>query len=46
MEPRSHDFKRRAACAVVDEQLKEALAKAQDGFVGKRAQVEIGRAHV
>ena len=39
MEPRSHDFKRRAACAVVDEQLKEALAKAQDGFVGKRAQV-------
>ncbi len=39
MEPRSHDFKRAVASAVVDEQLKGALAKTQDGFVSKRAQV-------
>ncbi len=39
MEPHSHDFKKNAAQAAGDEQLRQALAKAQDGFVGKRAQV-------
>ena len=39
MEPHSHNFKKNAARAVGDEQLRQALAKAQDGFVGKRAQV-------
>jgi len=39
VESRSHDFKRNAASAVFDEQLQLALAKAQDGFVGKRAEV-------
>ncbi len=39
MQPQSHDFKKNAARAVNDEQLREALAKAQDGFVGKRAEV-------
>ncbi len=39
MEPHSHDFKKNAARAVGNEQLRQALAKAQDGFVGKRAQV-------
>ncbi len=39
MEPHSHDFKKNAARAVGDEQLRQALARAQDGFVGKRAQV-------
>jgi len=37
VEPHSHDFKKNAARAAGDEQLKQALAKAQDGFVGKRA---------
>ncbi|MCP4126698.1 MAG: lactate utilization protein, partial [Gammaproteobacteria bacterium] len=39
MEPHSHDFKKNAAQAAGDEQLRLALAKAQDGFVGKRAEV-------
>ncbi|TNF95105.1 MAG: iron-sulfur cluster-binding protein [Gammaproteobacteria bacterium] len=39
MESRSHDFKKNAAHAVEDEQLRQAFAQAQDGFVGKRAQV-------
>ncbi len=39
MEPRSHDFKKNAALAAADEQLRQALEKAQDGFVGKRARV-------
>ncbi len=37
MEPHSHNFKKNAARAAGDEQLKQALARAQDGFVGKRA---------
>ncbi len=37
MEPRSHDFKKNAALAAADQQLRQALEKAQDGFVGKRA---------
>ncbi|MCP4008656.1 MAG: iron-sulfur cluster-binding protein [Proteobacteria bacterium] len=39
MESHSHDFKQNAARAVNDEQLRQALARAQDGFVGKRAEV-------
>ena len=39
MEPHSHDFKNNAAHAVEDGQLRLALARVQDGFVGKRAQV-------
>jgi L-lactate dehydrogenase complex protein LldF len=39
VESRSHDFKKYAAIAAADEQLRRALAKAQDGFVGKRARV-------
>ncbi len=39
MESHSHDFKKNAARAVGDEQLRQALARAQDGFVGKRAEV-------
>ena len=38
MKPHSHDFKKNAARAVGDQQLRQALAKAQDGFVGKRAE--------
>ncbi len=37
MQPHSHNFKKNAALAAVDEQLRQALEKAQDGFVGKRA---------
>ncbi len=37
MEPRSYDCKKNAALAAADEQLRGALEKAQDGFVGKRA---------
>jgi len=37
VEPHSHNFKKNAARAAGDEQLKQALARAQDGFVGKRA---------
>ena len=36
MQPQSHNFKKTAAQAVIDQQLKQALSKAQDGFVGKR----------
>jgi len=39
VESHSHNFKKNAARAVGDEELRQALAKAQDGFVGKRAQV-------
>ena len=37
MKAHSHNFKQNAARAAADEQLKGALAKAQYGFVGKRA---------
>jgi len=39
VKPHSHNFKKNAARAVGDDALRLALAKAQDGFVGKRAQV-------
>lgn len=37
-EPRSHLFKQRVPEALADPNLKAAMDKAQDGFVGKRAQ--------
>ena len=39
MQSQSAQFKQRAAQALKDEQLQVALAKAQDGFVGKRAEI-------
>jgi len=38
MEPTSHLFKQRVPEALADPDLKSAMDKAQDGFVGKRAQ--------
>jgi L-lactate dehydrogenase complex protein LldF len=37
METASHLFKKRASAALEDRDLRSAMAKAQDGFVGKRA---------
>ena len=39
MEPMSHAFKERAARALNDRDLQASLARAQHGFVGKRAEV-------
>ncbi len=39
MEPRSHAFKERAAVALNDQNLQTSLARAQYGFVGKRAEL-------
>lgn len=39
MQPMSHAFKERAARALNDRDLQASLARAQDGFVGKRAAV-------
>jgi len=38
MEMRSQEFKRRAVFAIHDASLQQAMGKARDGFVGKRAQ--------
>ncbi|HRP95992.1 MAG TPA: LutB/LldF family L-lactate oxidation iron-sulfur protein [Rhodocyclaceae bacterium] len=38
MEMRSHEFKDRAVFAIHDASLQQALGKAREGFVGKRAQ--------
>lgn len=37
MQPSTHQFKQRAARAVLDESLREALGNVQEGFAGKRA---------